>query len=1065
MVIDLRHYLPTLADGGTRDPAPDPAAGLRQAKAQAEAATRLSKGVGLLESGLAGGAGGLAAFAKARQALGTEGAFGPVLDELQAVAQAQEETRLLREARNSAFAALKQVAQLPLPLPEKAALGRSVVARALAGGAIAAEEQPAVAASLLSESLLQQTRQALAATAEPGAAKALVEEAKQQGLLVPHDEALLDRLVAERAPVEALRHRARLSWKEQDDLAAYARGELPEPLGEESFPLFHGARAALGAYARYQEARRVAPAVAAIRGKSAEEIAAARLAWAGDPADFQRAFEQDAEARRRDPAGYLLATATGLQQALDEIESPAERQALLWVAQGSLGLAERERSPWSLAEEERLADAWDAIPPGHGGRNEKLGFFEKHLLGLPAEQRPAAIARLVRQGIVDGTEAELGQLVADVEAGRVNPARRIVGKLTPAEQYADSGYIASDTGKELPSVGDPPAGKVAAPVPAPRDWRSAGIPDSQSDTDWRTSVYRSGRQDALASTLAEVLTLESEPGKLAEVEASIEQALAGDEWAIDFFIRHARTLAKAQDDDAATGDDRRTWSREAVEEARDRVLAGEPYNESWAELRPTLAQIEQETGLRLRPTGSSGLVAIYQAERDVPIFSLPLPVLKDLSDAPEALSEFVGLAGKLLHGDNISEEVENLRIKLVETTDYLGEDGEPRSDTDASRFEDTQAAIKDARDRLAEGASPDEVFLHLAQVVLAEELDDTDLALEAVKALIQFVPYYDLVELGISAAELVQALDAGDWAGAAQAGLVGALAAVGTVPIVGDLAKGGLSWFARKTGLLELAAYRRSKAWLKLSRTVPALEMAGIVGRDVRRYLDENVGRGGDLSTDDYLEKLVKRAGLEGADQAQAKGIFTTKIFARAAEIEIERRFRRLVAGTGFRLVPNTRMVSSGISPGKSKPDFLMYPNEISEESIDQIYKEAAEAIQDTPFLVVEAKSSKAKASRGQSQLRKDLSEAGAPDAMLVRNVPHKRISASSFTKSASEFFAKEGRKLSTHELMIVERLAEKVKRSLPGGTPVLQVYGTLLLATAIAFGVSFGFSHNEHED
>jgi hypothetical protein len=142
-----------------------------------------------------------------------------------------------------------------------------------------------------------------------------------------------------------------------------------------------------------------------------------------------------------------------------------------------------------------------------------------------------------------------------------------------------------------------------------------------------------------------------------------------------------------------------------------------------------------------------------------------------------------------------------------------------------------------------------------------------------------------------------------------------------------------------------------------------------------------------------------------------------------------------------------------------------MFPNETSEESIDRIYKEAAEAIQDTPFLVVEAKSSKAKASRGQSQLGEDLSEAGAPDAMLVRNVPHKRISASSFTKSVSEFFAKEGHKFSAHELMIVERLAEKVKRSLPGGTPVLQVYGTLLLATAIALGISYSFSQKENAE
>ena len=429
MTIDLRRYLPALAVGGAQAPSLDPAAELRRAKAGAETAARLGAGVSLLENALAGGVAGLAALGKTRQALGSDGALGPLLDELQTAGQAEEEIQLRRSARTSAFVALKQIARLPLPLPQKTALGRSLVERALGGGLIRAEERATVEAALLSESVLQETRQALAGTAEPGAAKALVDEAKQQGLLVPHDTALLERLAAERAPIEAVRHRARLAWKEQDDLSAYGRGELPEPLGEKSFPLLYGAQRAPDAWARYQAARHEAEALLLIRGKTADEIETARSPWTGEPAIFDAALRRDAEARRRDPAGYLLANAVGLKQALNEIESAGERQALLWAKQSELGLAERERSPWPLTEEERLADAWDAIPAGHGGRNERLGFFEKHLLGLPAEQRPAAIARLVRQGIVDGTEAELAQLVAELEAGRINPARRLAAGL------------------------------------------------------------------------------------------------------------------------------------------------------------------------------------------------------------------------------------------------------------------------------------------------------------------------------------------------------------------------------------------------------------------------------------------------------------------------------------------------------------------------------------------------------------------------------------------------------------------------------------------------------------
>jgi len=367
-----------------------------------------------------------------------------VLDEA-ALLQTRGQASVERTAAiGSLVATIKQTSTLPLLFAQKAALGRALVGRAVRVGLLGPAQQRTWEEVATSSALYEDTRRKLAATGAPGEALALVEEAKAAGGLVEHDSVSLDALAAARQPIETHRHRARLAWKEADDLAAFARGELPEPLGEDSFRVLHGERGAIGAYARYRAARGEAEALTLIRGKDSETIAAAQASWQGDPADFVRALAKDSAERRRDPAGYTLAAVPGLAQAYAETPEP-ERGPLLWSTQESLGFAEGERSPWTAAQERALADAWDALPAGHGGRNERLGFFEKHVLSLPPARRQAAISRLVRQGIVDGTEAALTRLVKHLDSGRRNPARAQASTLTsPGAQYADSGMVVSD---------------------------------------------------------------------------------------------------------------------------------------------------------------------------------------------------------------------------------------------------------------------------------------------------------------------------------------------------------------------------------------------------------------------------------------------------------------------------------------------------------------------------------------------------------------------------------------------------------------------------------------------
>jgi hypothetical protein len=386
----------------------------------------LNRGLTLAGEAMKGGGKARQQLAAARDALGQRGNSGALrwlLDHAAAERARQEVGTSRRTGMRTLIGAIKTVGSLPVPFAEKAELGRTLLQQGVEHGLVALEDHPLFESAVISQFGLMQAQTALAQAVEPGQALTVLAAAKDEGALMQPDLELLERRARERDAVAIARHQARLAGKEQDDLAAFARGELPEPPSEHSFTLVHGAQGAADAYARYQGARKEGEAIASIRGKDAEGSEAARAEWQGDPAVFERAVVKDAQRRLRDPAGYALETVPGAKAAWDEAPE-TERGALLWSAQAAAGIPEAQRSLWTLAQEAAMADEWAALPSGYGGRSEKLAFFKKHLLSLPGQQRPAALARLVRQGIADGTELELQSVLTELEHGRINLARK-----------------------------------------------------------------------------------------------------------------------------------------------------------------------------------------------------------------------------------------------------------------------------------------------------------------------------------------------------------------------------------------------------------------------------------------------------------------------------------------------------------------------------------------------------------------------------------------------------------------------------------------------------------------
>ena len=689
--------------------------------------------------------------------------FAQVLDEA-ALLQARGQATVERQsAIGSLVATIKQTSALPLPFAQKAALGRALVGRAVREGLLGPAQQRTWEEATASSTLYQETRRQLAATSAPGEALALVTEAKAAGGLVEHDSAALDELAAARQPIETHRHQARLAWKEADDFAAYARGELPEPLGEDSFRLLHGARGAVGAYARYQATRQEAEVLALIRGKDNETIAAAQANWQGDSADFERALAKDAAERRRDPAGYALATVPGLAQAMEETPE-AERGPLLWSMQESLGFAEGERSPWTAAQERALADAWDELPAGHGGRSERLAFFENHLLSLPPAQREGAIARLVQQGIVDGTEAELTRLVADLDAGRVNPARAQAAALTltaDARSSQPDALLQEGDGPEVTARGDQ---EVAEPLGSVRE-RVAVV----------EAVGRIQHADNLFTLIPRIrLAFADDPQAAATLEAKARELAANPPP-----LPSRDTEGRVRDFSQWAGD--LGFYRDSHLLAAGEAVQGAGYD---------IAAVD-EKGLAVSRPGETESFAALAAEQ-IANLNLSEPkerarfrLLLDTLSQALPLEELVAAAEAI--DPTITERHLNPRRGVYETT----------------RPSETAKLVRLAEEALANGADPDAVAAAL--VVGLFPVSDWQIAGELLFSLTPFGFVLDAADAG-RAMQVLQSSDDDAEREAAYGDLV--IAMVGFLP-AGDLAKAGTrAMGAASTALRRLADVR-----------------------------------------------------------------------------------------------------------------------------------------------------------------------------------------------------------------------------------------------------------------
>jgi hypothetical protein len=493
----------------------------------------------------------------------------------------------------------------------------------------------------------------------------------------------------------------------------------------------------------------------------------------------------------------------------------------------------------------------------------------------------------------------------------------------------------------------------------------------------------------------------------------------------------------------------------------ERVREGEPYEKHWADARPDLARFENDSGLLARPSTAPGMVEIYALGSDRPPLVLPLPIVRLLAEHPEAALNFAVLANKMRAGEDYSAELRFFEQRLVRLLPGNDEFGNPWERQDRSAFNEAKAAIEGAAARLAEGAPPDEVFLNLAQVVLAEELDDTDLVLETVRTVLEFAPYYDLVDLGVNTVALLEAIDAGDWDAATAAGLGMVLAAVGAVPFVGDVAKTALTWFGRKVGLIQ-GPYERARAKLLASHTHDAWDMGGVIGQTTEDLLLSLYGKGGDLQNKQFLERFLDKARITGPKRDQISHIFEIQIIPKAAELELRDALSTFVSGTGFRLVPNKRPVKSGYGVDKSKPDYLIVPDRLSDEELEKIYQQAAEEIQHTPFAIFDAKTGQNGASRNQALLAERLNRAGSLDVFLFYNLPQEKVSASALTDALAEYMEKAGQKLTQEDRVLVELLAKTVKRSLLGGAPAYHAFGLVLLGASIALGLTYTLSQGE---
>ncbi len=356
--------------------------------------------------------------------------------------------------------ALDAVADVPLPPALRRMAGDAVTRRAQRAGLL--PDAPWVQGLARSHLTLKTAAAALGSAREPGEAPALLAGLEADPDLVPDDRAFLAREVRRRDAVAVARHSGRLAEKEAADRAAFARGEAVQPMTEAGFAQLHGPAAA-ERWQDYRRAQEQGRATATILGRDAAGIEVARGHWDGAPEVFEAAVAADAARRVADPVAYLIAARPEVGQAYAETEDPVARQWQLCQAQQEAGLASEGCLLWTAAERATLADDWDALPPGHAGRNERLAFFREHVLAYPPALRPHAIHTLVRDGIVEGSEAEVAALVAELEAGRNNRARQIAVGLTPMPGGGPAAAAAAASPETVRPLVEPAAAGVSVP--------------------------------------------------------------------------------------------------------------------------------------------------------------------------------------------------------------------------------------------------------------------------------------------------------------------------------------------------------------------------------------------------------------------------------------------------------------------------------------------------------------------------------------------------------------------------------------------------------------------------
>jgi len=929
-----------------------------------------------------------------------------------------------------AFALLERLTRQGLPL-EQALTAADGLFAALTGGGLLGTVLGA-AKGLAHERLAAAKLQAKLA-ADPDASLA---DAPEAALLSP---SALQRLEAERQALQAQHKAAR----QADLLAGLANGQ--------------------GAASEAQLLRVLGPVLGA-------------KAW--------QAYQHQQQGARAAAAGFAAVerTAPSIARLLQRPETAAFARRL------AVALQEGSARPevWAAAETKEKADAWIAIHTADPGEdaasksrraNAILRFLESHVTALPEDLQPHALAALARQGAGAGTPGALAAVAAALRDGRRVDAFALAKAVedgavssTPAPANGDAGVLGTPSGRQLASADSGASdGFEAAATPKVQqvghDLPSADAPLGA----WEHSPYAPGREQEIQSLLGELQA----GGDLEVLFGRIDEVFADDPG----FARHLKRLVEESQpaltelspDDAFASDAERRPAQEELAEIGRRVAEGRPYSKPWADAQGDLASLERDSGLKLRPAPSPGMVAIFEPGQAHAPIELPLSIVRRLANDPGELADFARLLGKLQRGEPLDDELVKLAEKFVQ---HLPSDAAEVGVADPAwqdrrEHDEKVAAVKGAQARLAEGADPAEVALHLAQVLLEDELDDTDLAVAALETALEFLPYYDLVDLGINSAELVEALIAGDGDRALAAGLGAALAAIGLIPGVGALAKKGLRWIGKGLGLLPSAA-RRSSDWLTGRQPLPPTHTAGpnttttpippSIAEEAGTFLHKLYGDAGSITNKEYLEPILNKLEKDGVISPSIKQwvleVYSRDVLGKAHEMEIGKGLNRFAEMKGLRIVRDKSAKASAVDKGYFRPDFLLVPKEMSDDEARLIARDAIKRMDRDKAGFVEGKSPNAGLSPRQEENFGKMANAGHADLFFVYHLPHEKLTAESLTESVSDFFSP-GRKLSPDQTAAILRVTEEIKRTMPQGAPAGDVFLACVFAAAQVLGVT----------